>query len=264
VTNLGLFSLEMGASSSKIEEDKALLICCERKEFVREALDRRCLLGAAHLEYMQSLRNTGTSLRKFVQPEVPSESSFQEGKSLRHRLDNADDIRRRREEEGFPELEEEGEKASTTEGDNNCTELDTKLDKACTEHVVQMRRNRNEVLNHPSYDVPLVVPSVGSVGEITQQNGEKKMLGNGLYEIDETSEVRPSKTTSSVMTLSMTGKDEESVSENKRLANDFFSCVKEIDDLFLKTSESGREVLRMLETDKVLFSPLFREEIGLP
>lgn len=66
----------MGAANSKVEEDKALQLCSERKKFVRQALDGRCSLAAAHVAYVQSLRKTGTFLRKFVEPEAPVESSL--------------------------------------------------------------------------------------------------------------------------------------------------------------------------------------------
>lgn len=66
----------MGVSSSKLEDDKALLLCRERKRFVKQALDGRCSLAAAHIAYIQSLRNTGTALRKFVEPDTPVESSL--------------------------------------------------------------------------------------------------------------------------------------------------------------------------------------------
>lgn len=66
----------MGASSSRIEEDKALQLCRERKKFVREALDGRCSLAATHVSYIQSLRVVGTALRKFAEPEGPLESSL--------------------------------------------------------------------------------------------------------------------------------------------------------------------------------------------
>ncbi|KAK7276579.1 hypothetical protein RIF29_17722 [Crotalaria pallida] len=65
----------MGASSSKMEEDKALQLCRERKKFVRQALDGRCSLAAAHVSYIQSLKNTGTALRKFTEPEAPAAES---------------------------------------------------------------------------------------------------------------------------------------------------------------------------------------------
>ncbi|XP_028801524.1 nitrate regulatory gene2 protein [Neltuma alba] len=66
----------MGTSSSKMEDDKALQLCRERKKFVRQALDGRCSLAAAHVSYVQSLKNTGTALRKFTEPEAPIESSL--------------------------------------------------------------------------------------------------------------------------------------------------------------------------------------------
>lgn len=66
----------MGATASKVEEDKALQLCRERKKFVKQALDGRCSLAAAHIMYIQSLRNTGSALRKFVEPEAYVESSL--------------------------------------------------------------------------------------------------------------------------------------------------------------------------------------------
>ncbi|KAB2606324.1 hypothetical protein D8674_006041 [Pyrus ussuriensis x Pyrus communis] len=66
----------MGASNSRIEEDKALQLCRERKKFVKLALDGRCSLAAAHFMYIQSLKNTGTALRKFVDLGAPVESSL--------------------------------------------------------------------------------------------------------------------------------------------------------------------------------------------
>lgn len=42
----------------------------------QQALDGRCSLAAAHVSYVQSLKNTGTALRKFIEPEAPLESSL--------------------------------------------------------------------------------------------------------------------------------------------------------------------------------------------
>uniref|UniRef100_A0A2P2JPW1 Uncharacterized protein MANES_04G052500 n=1 Tax=Rhizophora mucronata TaxID=61149 RepID=A0A2P2JPW1_RHIMU len=66
----------MGVSSSKTEEDKALQLCRERRKFVRQSLDGRCSLAAAHVMYIQSLKNTGSAIWKFVEPEAPIESSL--------------------------------------------------------------------------------------------------------------------------------------------------------------------------------------------
>lgn len=66
----------MGAASSKIDDDKALQLCRERKKLIRQALDRRCALASAHFSYIYSLKSTGTAVRKFVQPDAPVESSL--------------------------------------------------------------------------------------------------------------------------------------------------------------------------------------------
>lgn len=66
----------MGASNSKLEEDKALQLCRERKKFVRQALDGRCNLAATHIAYIESLKITGTVLRRFAEPEAPIGSSI--------------------------------------------------------------------------------------------------------------------------------------------------------------------------------------------
>lgn len=66
----------MGASTSKTEDDKALQLCRERKKFVRQALDGRCSLAAAHVSYVQSLKNAGTALAKFIQTDAPIQSSL--------------------------------------------------------------------------------------------------------------------------------------------------------------------------------------------
>ncbi|EAZ05191.1 hypothetical protein OsI_27389 [Oryza sativa Indica Group] len=64
----------MGVAPSKIEDDRALVLCQERKRFVREAIDGRCALAAAHCDYIRSLRDTGFLLRKCFEHEASEES----------------------------------------------------------------------------------------------------------------------------------------------------------------------------------------------
>jgi hypothetical protein len=47
-----------------MEDDKVLVLCQERKRFVREALDRRCALASTHYDYIASLKDTGSLLKK--------------------------------------------------------------------------------------------------------------------------------------------------------------------------------------------------------
>lgn len=66
----------MGATNSKVEEDKALQLCRERKKFVKRALNGRCSLAATHFTYIESLTIIGNALRRFVEPEATIESSL--------------------------------------------------------------------------------------------------------------------------------------------------------------------------------------------
>ncbi|XP_072959585.1 uncharacterized protein [Typha angustifolia] len=371
----------MGASNSKIEDDKALLLCQERRRFVRQALDGRCTLADAHFSYIQSLRNTGTALRKFVEPEVSTESSLytstsatpeplgltdksisnlspsvsqhvdtsdsfspipspiasgqfhtnhmkafrsssttveekppvtvtatlrtssnpprhrgseldenlssdapppppgtppwdyfgifhpidnqfslNDGKGFNHGLDDVDEIGRLREEEGIPELEEEGEKAFT-DGTDDFADSGDDFDKPSAEPLVRMFKNRNVVLDHHVTNDSSSVPSVESFNSKSEtQNEDRKVLGNGTLEADGPLEKMITKVIPPPVALPTDYKLKEAGSEIKQGVKEFFLCVKEIESQFVRASESGIEVPRMLEASKVHLRPLFIED----
>lgn len=66
----------MGAASSKSERSEALRLCKERKKFIKQAIDSRYALAAAHVSYVESLRNIGIALRRYAEAEVLIESSL--------------------------------------------------------------------------------------------------------------------------------------------------------------------------------------------
>ncbi|KAL2528218.1 hypothetical protein Fot_20819 [Forsythia ovata] len=66
----------MGITNSKAERSDALRLCKERKKFLKQAIDSRCALAAAHISYIQSLRNIGIALRKYAETEVLLEPSL--------------------------------------------------------------------------------------------------------------------------------------------------------------------------------------------
>ncbi|MQL92060.1 hypothetical protein Taro_024678 [Colocasia esculenta] len=67
----------MGCSPSRPEKNEAALaLCRQRMRFIREAVDARFALSAAHLAYIQSLRSVGIALRRFAEADVPVESSL--------------------------------------------------------------------------------------------------------------------------------------------------------------------------------------------
>ncbi|KAK1278951.1 hypothetical protein QJS04_geneDACA003532 [Acorus gramineus] len=363
----------MGVSSSKIEEDKALTLCRERKRFVRQALDGRCALAAAHVSYIQSLRNTGTALRMFVEPEAPIESSlytstpttteplaltdkslsqftfsspspsqrmettdtispstspthsglfhinymrsggasltvkerppisvtatvqssetppftpttppppengpwdyfslfdnhisFTDGGGLNlHGLENVDDNRRLREEEGIPELEDEDDKPSIN-GRVESMDSEDDFDDHSPEPLVRKFENRAASMNYLNNEASSVsVSSMSSTGqETTHLNGEKKLLENGVYETDGASHMTPPNSAPPITFPPDDDRRETEKapgSEKKSVPKDFFSSVKEIEYLFVNASEFGKEVPRMLEANKVHFRPLYPE-----
>ncbi|KAF5470861.1 hypothetical protein F2P56_011349 [Juglans regia] len=365
----------MGISSSKIEEDKALQLCRERKKFVRQSLDGRCSLAAAHVTYIQSLKSTGSALRKFVEPEAPIESSlytstsatpeplaltekslsqfsfsppsisqhvyatetispspspnssqfqanhmtfrssssqkieeklsfpvtgtvtssstpqnmtprsterpetspfqgsslppgtppwdyfglfhptdhefsFQDGKGMYQGLENADDIRQFREEEGIPELEDEEEKTSSHEREESL-DSEGEFDEPSADTLVRSFENLNRVHDHAADNSLHSMPSAQNVALETELlNREKE---NSPY-------LSPMRATSKVVALP-TDQDKapskEDCIESKVPPKDVFSSIRDIEFLFMKASESGKEVPRMLEANKLNFRPIF-------
>ncbi|KAL5218148.1 hypothetical protein ABZP36_018832 [Zizania latifolia] len=397
--------LQMGSTRSKNEDDKALVLCQERKRYVREALDGRCAFAAAHFAYIQSLRHTGFALRKFLDPEVPTDSSlytstsatpepppirqkplnlspsishqasdsfspvpsplssrrfhinhmkaggnlvmtieekvpvpvtatlltsspvpkvvhdlddsstfeappgtppwdyfglfnpienqfsFHEEKETGHDFENTDDIRRLREKEGIPELEEEGEKTpvhpdnirrfreektsdikdgekSPVNGiEDDFAESEDDFDNPSSESLVRMFQNRNDmaventVVNQsPTHLASEKLASENTDSQTDRPKNEKKALDISMYETDESPVASPVKeVASSIATLPMNGKSKEPFHDVRNGVNDLHSCVKEIEILFIKAYDCGKEVPRMLEADKVNFRPLLPE-----
>lgn len=434
-------------SRSKNEDDKALVLCQERKRFVREALDGRCAFAAAHFAYIQSLRHTGFALRKFVEPEVPADSSlftstsatpepptimqkstnlspslshhasdsfspvpsplssgrfhvnhmkaggnsvttvkekvlepvtatlqtsspvrgqaihdlddsstfeappgtppwdyfglfqpvesqisFHDDKELGHDFENDDDIRRFREKEGIPELEEEPEKSPAypdylkrrlgeekpqdlkdveeppmNGGEDDLALSEDDFDNPTSESLVRMFKNRNDtpVAHIATGQSPAPLPTDDLASETIDSQAERpkddpavdpqterpkdnmainaqtekikdhtgvdshaekpkddtRVLDISMYESDETPVTSPLKETStSTAAFPVNGKFKEPLRDVRNVARDLNSCIKEIEILFIKASDSGKEVPRMLEADKVNFRPLLPEE----
>ncbi|GMI67958.1 hypothetical protein like AT4G39790 [Hibiscus trionum] len=66
----------MGSGNSKADKNEALRLCKERRRFIKQAIDSRYALAAAHVSYIQSLRNIGIALRRFAEAEILIESSL--------------------------------------------------------------------------------------------------------------------------------------------------------------------------------------------
>lgn len=424
----------MGSTRATSEDDKALVLCQERKRYVKEALDGRCAFAAAHFAYIQSLRHTGFALRKFVEPEVPTDSSlytstsatpeppgmrhrsmnlspsvshpasdsfspapsplssgrfhvnhmkagrnpartveekvpvpvtatletsssvpiqtvhdlddsstfeappgtppwdyfglfqpvesqlsFHDEKESGHDFENADDIRRLREKEGIPELEEELEKSHAHAGDvrlsqqektpdvrdgeqstmsgreDDFADSEDDFENPSSEPLVRMFKNRNDTPvenivtdQSPAHLAADKVVSKNLVDKVALENiadkvalenihskteepksdnkvlepkSDNRVLDISMYETDETPVTSPVKeVASSVAAHPINGKSKEPFRDVRNGEKDLSTSMKEVEILFIKASDSGKEVPRMLEADKVNFRPLLTEE----
>ncbi|ERM94190.1 hypothetical protein AMTR_s00010p00189870 [Amborella trichopoda] len=59
-----------------MEEGEGLMLCKERKRFIKQAVDRRYALASVHVCYLQSMRSMGVALRRFAEAEVLTEPSI--------------------------------------------------------------------------------------------------------------------------------------------------------------------------------------------
>uniref|UniRef100_A0A0E0JKH7 DUF632 domain-containing protein n=1 Tax=Oryza punctata TaxID=4537 RepID=A0A0E0JKH7_ORYPU len=59
----------MGCTHSKVEDEEAVRRCKDRRKLMKQLVRRRVELAAAQTAYLQSLRNTGATLRQFAEVE---------------------------------------------------------------------------------------------------------------------------------------------------------------------------------------------------
>lgn len=194
----------------------------------------------------------GSSLPPGTQPwdYFDHEFSFHDGRGMSQGLENANDIGRFREEEGIPELEDEDEKASFN-GSEESQDSEEEFDEPATDTLVRSFENLNRVHDHAADNSSPGIPSARNVASETEfLNGEQH---RSPY-------LSPLRATSNVVALPTdTNKTplKEDCIESKVASKDFFSSIKDIEFLFIRASESGKEVPRMLEANKLHFRPIF-------
>ncbi|KAJ6946088.1 hypothetical protein NC651_000993 [Populus alba x Populus x berolinensis] len=59
----------MGSAGSKVDKTEPLALCKERRKVIKQAIDSRYNLAAAHVSYINSLKNIGVALRRFAAAE---------------------------------------------------------------------------------------------------------------------------------------------------------------------------------------------------
>ncbi|GFP91150.1 hypothetical protein PHJA_001259000 [Phtheirospermum japonicum] len=339
----------MGASNSRLEDDKGLLLCRARKKFIKQALNGRCSLAAAHIAYIEELKIIGTALRRFVetdaQPEpyppgpraLTEKSASQLSSSSRSFSQNVDSAANispspsitppsgkyqshhmkfrgtfsRKVEEKLPEpvtfsvssntppsatprstdapepsLAETApwdyfglfhpvdDHFSSRDGPRNIPKLEEDAEDKFSSDGMDESQGSEDEFDEPSSAT--LVRSFKNVNVVGVENAEEikenladgdlkseNKVGNGTK--NNSPDLSPLRGPSSrflhLNDVKITPMEQSHV-EDKAAPKDFISSVKDIEQLFVKASESGIEVPRMLEANKFHFRPVFRGERG--
>ncbi|XVF46390.1 hypothetical protein PTKIN_Ptkin03bG0023000 [Pterospermum kingtungense] len=186
---------------------------------------------------------------------IDHQFSFQEGKELNQGSETVDHLRQVREEEGLPELEDE-EEASLHEREETQASEDEFDDEPPTDTLVRSFENLNRVNDHKVANASTTVPSAGSV------TVETDSINGGKTNSPDLSPLRGTPSSVSIPTEIKKTPIKEDGAENKVAPKDFLSVMKDIEVLFIKASDSGKEVPRMLEANKFHFRPIFPGKEG--
>ncbi|KAI3669266.1 hypothetical protein L6452_40494 [Arctium lappa] len=246
----------MGVSNSKAETCEALRLCKERKKFMKQAIDSRYNLAAAHVVYLQSLGNIGIALRKFAESEFPLESSSKTPS---------------------PQI---GCNGATGQSGSPPPNVRLSYMKSGVAAAVTVNLNPSKISNSNKVYVddveslsftmspppPPPPPPPLSWDYFHPRDGSFRFMGHDGFEVNfnDTSDkdVTPPGSVKNNLT-DANGTDSkdgclptEDPSEfmMSHRAKDFVWSIKEIENYFLRASKSGNEVLRMLEANKIQIS----------
>ncbi|KAJ0744763.1 hypothetical protein HanPI659440_Chr10g0391341 [Helianthus annuus] len=66
----------MGCSSSKLDDEEAVQLCKDRKNFIKKAVEHRTKFASGHKAYLQSLKRVSAALKDYVEGDEPREFSL--------------------------------------------------------------------------------------------------------------------------------------------------------------------------------------------
>ncbi|KAM0017770.1 hypothetical protein Hdeb2414_s0027g00691751 [Helianthus debilis subsp. tardiflorus] len=66
----------MGCSSSKLDDEEAVQLCKDRKNFIKKAVEHRTKFAHGHKAYLQSLKRVSAALKDYVEGDEPREFSL--------------------------------------------------------------------------------------------------------------------------------------------------------------------------------------------
>ncbi|EXB39747.1 hypothetical protein L484_016591 [Morus notabilis] len=267
----------MGCTNSKPEKDEALRLCKERRRFIKQAIDSRYALAASHVSYVQSLRNVGIALRRFAEAEVLIESSLSiSDKTPSHssypspspsHLNEVSDSPLHNNENPLPLSTNINYMRSNGGGTRAVT---VRLDPTSDGFVEEFPMPPPPPPFHESGSWDFFDPidengsfSFAASNEVDfsfdgvekkkkktcEPSGKDGSFGNG--EVKKLEEVGLKKEDKSLVEKDMSGEREDPSEFITHRAKDFLSSIKDIEHRFFRASESGKELSRMLEANKI-------------
>ncbi|GFP89185.1 hypothetical protein PHJA_001062200 [Phtheirospermum japonicum] len=63
----------MGCSTSKLDDEEAVQLCKDRKNFIRQAVEHRTKFASGHIAYIHALKRVSAALREYVDGDDPRE-----------------------------------------------------------------------------------------------------------------------------------------------------------------------------------------------
>ncbi|EHA8586214.1 putative nitrate regulatory gene2 protein [Cocos nucifera] len=266
----------MGCVHSRVEKDEAVQRCRERKRLMKLLLSRRAELAAAHMSYLQSLRNTGATLRQFTEVEsmvpvnAPPSLALPPSPPPPPPLPPSPPPPRH-----FSPITKEGEEEGTEEDSTDMDEIDSCPTPPPPVHSsawdfwdpfglptgsnppspVLQRKDGGEVVQAAVEEEDWAETNT-EFGEDAEEEekveGKENALAVGtnlvLNPIKENSSVRELADDNS-SAVSWYTKDSDMALVVWRSKKTLAGIVKELDDYFLKAAASGRDVAVLLESN---------------
>ncbi|CAH8273880.1 unnamed protein product [Arabidopsis lyrata] len=277
---------KMGCSNSKTsmkKKNEPLHLCKERKRFVKQAMDSRCALAAAHVSYIRSLRNIGACLRQYAEAETadelsPSLTATEPEKSPSHNSSYRDDsvdspLSHYSNPNPNPKplfnlsyMKTETANSTVTFTINPLSDGEDDLEETMPAFSPPPPRPRRpETSSWDYFDTCDDFDSFRFVGLSEQTEIDSDAAVIGLEKISQGNVAKSGSETlqdSSFKTKQrkQSSEDDDEAGNGERedpsefithRAKDFVSSMKDIEHKFFRASESGREVSRMLEANKI-------------
>lgn len=219
----------MGSSGSKPRNDEALLLCKERTQYIREAIDARFTLSAVHLSYMQSLHSIAPAIRQFTESELLSDlglSVSEPDKSPSH-----------------------SSIASPVHGESPLSPLV----QSSVSHMTATE-SADSVLTGTAEPVTLSK----SIADLADSDPSWDYFDSNMNRVKGLKQVKDKEVVPLTEDVKGDlGEEVEREDESEFIthrAKEFVPSIKEIEQRFIRAAEAGDEVARMLETDKVRLS----------